>query len=158
MKGEYVRKQQYATMSTRGRHARPGLIFRFFRFFVLMSALVLPSAATAFASGPCDSIDWGGGTGPAPPGKLDFIGEILDDASSAPIQGAEVKIFRCDSGGPTYVDNEFTDSGGAFAFESLQVLEGYYLEVLIGPSPAGTSAAYGVTSSQGVNVSMEVDG
>jgi hypothetical protein len=150
--------QQVATMSTRRRYARRGLIFLFCAFLVLVPVLDLSSPTSAFASGPCDTIDWGGGGSTPQPPDPDFIGEVLDMTTSAPVQGAEVKIFRCDSSGPTYVGSDYTDATGAFGFDNLQAPEGYYLEVRIGLGPTETSAAYGATSTKGVNLSMEVDG
>lgn len=69
-------------------------------------------------------------------------GRITDDATSAGVSGASVRLYACEDGSATLVATTTTDSAGDYAFEALTPGGYYVVEVL----ESGPLAGYGPTA------------
>jgi len=90
-------------------------------------------ALRALAAGPCDDVVGSPGP-PGGPGEPDISGHIVDGSTSLGIEGATVRLYRCDGTTPTLVATDTTSASGGYAFLDLDAPEWYVVEaVMTGP-------------------------
>lgn len=94
---------------------------------------------------PCDDVTQVAGPPSGPPDPL-IAGQIDDTDLNTGVSSATVKLYRCDTGGPTLVNTEATDSGGAFDFGGQIGPAWYYVEVLKTGTLNGMTEAVGTTN------------
>lgn len=73
-------------------------------------------------------------------------GRITDDATSAGVSAASVRLYACDGGSATLVETTTTDSTGDYAFEALTPGVYYVVEVLESGRLAGYGPAAGTAN------------
>ena len=116
--------------------------------FLLMLGLVLsthPHGVQVVAgANPCDVAN-----DPGPPisdPRPNVGGTVTDAGSSAAIEGATMKLYRCVSGSATSEGLDTTDSNGDYVFEDLTPGYYYYVEALLTGPLQGMQPASGTSN------------
>lgn len=105
----------------------------------------LPITRSAEATEPCAQASGSPG-GPSDDPVPLIAGTVTAATTGAPVVGATVRLYRCESGTPTAWGTDTTDAGGGFAFLSLSGPDWYYAAVdLTGPL-AGMHVATGTAN------------
>lgn len=105
----------------------------------------LPITRFAEATEPCAQASGSPGAPGDDPGPM-VAGTVTTATTGAPVVGATVRLFRCESGTPTAWGTDTTDANGGFEFSSLSGPDWYYAAVdLTGPL-AGMHAASGTAN------------
>lgn len=100
---------------------------------------------------PCDSMPYAPSP-PAAPGSPYIVGSIVSGASSDGIEGATVRLYRCDDLTVTLVTSTTTNGQGAYGFTGLAGPKWYFVQAML------TGPLKNMTPSQGTaNPSALID-
>lgn len=122
---------------------------------LLLAVLVATAAGMdrsvhVHASGPCDEVLGNPDPPIADPEPVSIGGNVANDTTSAPIQGATMKLFQCDAqGAASHVATVYTNSSGNHSFTGLDTPYWYYVEAVM------TGPLYGMTP-MGSNLSSPI--
>lgn len=130
---------------------------RSFPSVLLLAVLVATAAGVGqsvqvHASGPCDEVFGDPDPPIGGPEPASIGGNVANDTTSAPIQGATMKLFQCNAqGAATHLATVYTNSSGNYSFASLDTPYWYYVEaVMTGPLYGMTPIGSNLTSPIGL--------
>ncbi len=117
-----------------------------------------PQGDLMVASGPCDDVN-GAPDPPVPPTEPTWTGTVYNDNTNTGVSGATIRIYRCNAGTSTEVDDTTTDSSGDYSF-TIAGGEYYYVQADLSGPLNGLTVASGYqnpTDAEGLGDSVDVD-
>ena len=112
---------------------------------VLLGMGYLVPAPAAHATNPCEIIQYDPDPPIGPPDPM-IAGTVYNYSTSAGIEGATMKLYRCQSGSAVYQATDTTDASGDYSFTNLADETWYYVEAVMTGPLSGKSPASGTSN------------